>query len=356
MIISYHFNPPNLREGVGNSAQNIINEIKADWKILYLPTSLKKLFYYTNLSSLWFAFQMFKLKPKIVVVHTLESSSDPIIARFFLKPFGVTYKILTIAHGTNKGVYKEYKKEIQKGNVSFSFSFFLNTQLSIFRSYFCKYSDKIFSVSHLVQEEVKKYYNKDSVLLYNGIPESFFLSSKPRQRKKLETILFFGNSYWIKGLIYLIKANNSLNPPKKLLVAGINKSQKEKILSLIKPLKTQFIGNISPEEKHKLYEKADIFCMPSIYESFGIVYLEALVYSLPCIASKETGAEDILKNGKNGYLVEKRNIEQLADKIKEAEKNIFQLSKNATLEKKFLWKNSLFPLKKEIETQKKKFI
>ena len=66
--------------------------------------------------------------------------------------------------------------------------------------------------------------------------------------------------------------------------------------------------------------------MPSVYESFGIVYLEALSYGLPVIASKRTGAVDFIKNGVNGYLVEKRDVKGIAEAIEKVEKNYFNLT------------------------------
>lgn len=57
--------------------------------------------------------------------------------------------------------------------------------------------------------------------------------------------------------------------------------------------------------------------MPTYYhnECFPLVLLEAMQQGVPCIASNEGGISDIIDNGKTGFIVEKKNAGQLADKI-----------------------------------------
>ncbi len=81
-----------------------------------------------------------------------------------------------------------------------------------------------------------------------------------------------------------------------------------------------FKKNISDEELESEYKNADLFLMPSLSvndttEGFGLVYLEAAAFGLPCIGSRDTGSEDAILDGQNGYLVEQNDDETIAEKI-----------------------------------------
>jgi len=60
---------------------------------------------------------------------------------------------------------------------------------------------------------------------------------------------------------------------------------------------------------------SDIFVLPSLSESFGIVNIEAMASGLPIIATKVGGIPEIIKDGENGFLVEPKNPEQIAERI-----------------------------------------
>lgn len=59
----------------------------------------------------------------------------------------------------------------------------------------------------------------------------------------------------------------------------------------------------------------DIFVLPSLWEGFGIVLLEAMALGKPVVGTEVGGIPEIIDNGLNGFLVEPRNPQQLAEKI-----------------------------------------
>jgi len=63
-------------------------------------------------------------------------------------------------------------------------------------------------------------------------------------------------------------------------------------------------GAVSDEQLRALFERADVLVVPSTYEGFGMVYLEAMEYGVVPIASAVGGAGEIVTDGVDGYLVE----------------------------------------------------
>jgi glycosyltransferase involved in cell wall biosynthesis len=83
----------------------------------------------------------------------------------------------------------------------------------------------------------------------------------------------------------------------------------------------QFAGRLSDVELDAAYRDADAFVLPSehdgsTFEGFGLVYLEALAYGVPTIGSLESGADDIIRDGENGFLVPPGDTTALVDAIR----------------------------------------
>jgi glycosyltransferase involved in cell wall biosynthesis len=73
--------------------------------------------------------------------------------------------------------------------------------------------------------------------------------------------------------------------------------------------KVFFEGAKRPEETMHYMSAADIYCMPSWYEAFGIVYLEAMMHGKPVIAVQGQGISEVIEHGKTGLLVPPKDVE-----------------------------------------------
>lgn len=82
-----------------------------------------------------------------------------------------------------------------------------------------------------------------------------------------------------------------------------------------------FTGHVSDATLNQLYERVAIFCMPSMAEGFGLVYLEAMKHRLPCIASPADAASEIVQHNVTGLLVIQSELDALAQAIAELLKN-----------------------------------
>lgn len=77
----------------------------------------------------------------------------------------------------------------------------------------------------------------------------------------------------------------------------------------------QFLGAKDQSLLPFYYAAADIVVMPSHYESFGLVALEAMAMGTPVIASKVGGLAHLVQDGKTGYLVERGNSQEIAARM-----------------------------------------
>ncbi|WP_379128281.1 glycosyltransferase family 4 protein [Paenibacillus sp. sgz500958] len=125
------------------------------------------------------------------------------------------------------------------------------------------------------------------------------------------TVLFVGRLIPRKGVPLLIRAVHTLRGqlPVRLIIAGRGKPdyvRRLKKLSRQLRVPSTFLGNVSHEEIHQLYQAADCFVCPSQrHESFGLVNVEAMASGLPVIASNNGGIREIIVSGINGYLVDR---------------------------------------------------
>lgn len=329
-VIFYHLGNFSGDEGTGSVALNIAKRLSG-FEIVYLsPQKLRKFLFYSFLSPIWFAAKAAREKPEIVFAVTPEAAFDAVVAR---KILGFKYKILVLFHGTPRGYLEAYYSELNKGVCQRNLNFELNLRIADFRSGFAKWAYISTCVSRQVIAEAKEYYGIDATQIPNGH------EGRGRQKKSSDNgkILFVGNVYWGKGLYYLIKANNLLEKPRIIVAVGVGKDQVEQLKQLVDCSMVEFRGIISRKDLNKVYSECSVFAMPSIYEGFGLVYLEALAHGLPVIGSYGTGAEDIIKHRSNGVLVKKGDVEGLKNAILFLEKNKGRIRKNCFVEEKFLW-------------------
>ena len=187
----------------------------------------------------------------------------------------------------------------------------------------CKKLDKLVLVSDSLRSFYKKEMKKKSYkckCVY--IPN--MLDSIPKITSKLDNknLISVGRLSREKGytdLIEVFKLIHKERPDWHLDIVG-DGPEKNKIVDMIYLNKlTDSItvhGYLKRKEIDKLLNKSSIYLMTSYTESFGIVLIEAMSHGLPCVAfSSAEGANDLIINNENGYLVEDRDFEKMKDTI-----------------------------------------
>lgn len=158
--------------------------------------------------------------------------------------------------------------------------------------------------------------------------KSVFFNREREIPKNRPLVLSFGRLIEWKGFQHLIDAMDLIqtDPLPYLLIGGrgpLRKQLENQVHKKGLQDRIKFLGQIPYENIHYYYNAIDIFVLPSIIdregntEGLGVVLLEALACGTPCVASNVGGITDIIKDGKNGFLVKPGNPEALAERITE---------------------------------------
>lgn len=165
-------------------------------------------------------------------------------------------------------------------------------------------------------------------LIPNGVDEKHFINSKETYKEKTgvkeDFILYLGKLHKTKGLDFLLQAFNRVLQDGyniKLIAAGKSIGSYESYLKMMASElgisnNVIFAGPITESKKISLLCKAKFFVLPSIFEPFGIVLLEAMAHRKPVIATKHGGPPDFVKDGYNGFLINYGDVNDLASKMK----------------------------------------
>jgi glycosyltransferase involved in cell wall biosynthesis len=101
-----------------------------------------------------------------------------------------------------------------------------------------------------------------------------------------------GNDFLRKGTHYLIEAFRLIKEPNARL--KIRGSVPRDYARRIQDPRIEVIGPVTKSRLDSLYRWANVFCLPSIDEGFGLATLEALAYGLPLVVTDNVGSADVL--------------------------------------------------------------
>ena len=145
---------------------------------------------------------------------------------------------------------------------------------------------------------------------------------KIHMQEDVRTILYVGRIERLKGLDMLLKALSQIQHKDTFLyvIGGTNNTEevnrlKKICIDLNLNEKVHFIGSISRAQLKYYYNSADLYVLPSYYESFGLSVLEAAACGKPTIASKVGGLPSIIRDNETGFLLEQRSLGSLIKKI-----------------------------------------
>ena len=126
-------------------------------------------------------------------------------------------------------------------------------------------------------------------------------------------LLFVGHEFSRKGLAYVIEAMRALDDPSVwLLVVGSD--NRKPYISMAGSLANRIVFAGERRDMERIYPAADVFVLPTAYETFSLVCMEAMACGIPVLATRVGGIEEYLKDGVNGYGIS-RNGHDIAKKL-----------------------------------------
>jgi len=165
-------------------------------------------------------------------------------------------------------------------------------------------------------------YSRDTSIFKIDPDKRMRIRNETRKRLGFNDEMIFLTSAQLigrKGVDLLIRAYSRLSSRKRapaLLIMGSG-SEEESLKKLAVDLKApgiQFLGFVQPREIPRIFFAADVFVLASLHDGWGVVLNEAAAAGLPIIATNMVGAaRHIVKQDKNGFIVEANNIDSLSE-------------------------------------------
>jgi len=181
--------------------------------------------------------------------------------------------------------------------------------------------DRIVTISRCTLEDIVSMgFDRQKVsIIHPGVNKCAF-QREVSNSKDIVDILFVGHCSYEKGLLHLVEAFSLLDRSNlQLHIVGSTDYQPDFFKDLKafiekKGMEKDIIihRRVSDEELSSIYSTADIFVLPSLWEGFGIVYLEAMCAKLPIIATNVSAIPEVVIDGENGILVPPEDSPALA--------------------------------------------
>lgn len=260
-----------------------------------------------------------------ILAHSLFSNGY--LAMSLSQKYDISYSI--IVTNTDMNLYFSKMPHLRNKGIAI----LINANKIIFSS--VAYRDQL--IKKYVPEKYKDLVYDKSISIPFGIDNFWIKNRMIRKPKVFENnikLLYVGKINHNKNLSLTLKAC------KQLIAKGTNiqytvvgdvsdSSGNEVLKALLSEKFVKHIPSVSFEELIEFYRNNDIFVMPSIAESFGLVYAEALTQGMPIIYTKGQGFDKQFEDNIVGVPVKSDSVDDLIQAINYIVKNYNELANNA---------------------------
>jgi len=205
--------------------------------------------------------------------------------------------------------------------------------------------DILLAQSNTVRERIKKYYQRDAVVVYPPVNVGRRGSRKIQAKKKY--YVFHSRLVTQKGVELVVKTCARFNLPLVVIGEGYLKNKLKKIAGN----SINFLGEVSDRKLGLVYGKAIALIYSAIDEDFGIVPVEAMGFGVPVIAYRSGGVKETVIEGKTGLFFNKFTIGSLYRAIKRFKKLTIdpkECSKQAEKFDKEKFKKNIIQITREV--------
>jgi len=189
-----------------------------------------------------------------------------------------------------------------------------------------KRPDAFIAISHEVQKRIKKYYDRESKVIY---PPLSFRQGQASGRVG-GYFLVVSRLVRYKRIDIAIEACNRLELPLQIIGTG----DEERSLRKIAGPTIQFIGKVNDTELAEYYQNCKALLFPGL-EDFGLTVIEAQAHGKPVIAYRDGGQLETIVDGRSGILFSPQTADALVDAIKFFQKSAFDPKDSFLQAKKF---------------------
>ena len=318
------------RSGLGNYSRNLLRALSLYYPdnqyLLYTASKNSSLFNLTDqnfiikepsgflnkrLKSYWRSFSLTKQvkRDELNLFHGLSHELPYNIHKSGIKTVVTIHDLIFLRF---PGLYKTFDRRIY---------------LKKFK-YACKIADLIIAVSKQTSNDIQEFFGVDKSLIeviYQGCNPVFSKEFDDSEKEGIRIKYGFPESYILyvgsieerKNLLSLIKAINIGKIKLPLVIIGGKTKYFKRIKKFIDQNKIEeiyFLETILNEDLPAIYQLAEVFIYPSVFEGFGIPIIEALYSKTPVITSKNGCFPEA--GGPSSVYVDPNNIEEMAEAIK----------------------------------------
>ena len=255
-------------------------------KIFMLPINTIKIFFYL------------KNKKESIFIINKSLYIEPIFILKKLNLLKEKQKFIYLVHGGNSDFDVHYKKNLLTKHRN-------KMIFSSFHEIVCLHKDTINNSQDIEGNRIK----------YIPNPLSFEIEE---DLKKEKIILFVGRITKEKGVDILIKSWEKIYKKYndwKLVIVGDGKDKKEFICLSKNIAKNQISFLPATNNVEIFYKRASILVLPSLFEGFGMVIVEAMSKGVCVISSNTVGGKKLISNNENGILFPIGDVESLSSSI-----------------------------------------
>jgi glycosyltransferase involved in cell wall biosynthesis len=267
------------------------------------------------------------------VIHAHSLFSNGYIAMKLKQHFGVPY--IVAVRNTDVNFFFSKMFHLRKLGI--------NIMKEAEQIIFLSPSYRDHTIEKYVPNALKEQITNKVSIIPNGI-DNFWFKNIGSPKHKYETtnlkLLQVGDIDNNKNIKTTLKAINILiNKGYIVNFSVVGKVKNHKIYKKIKNIDyVNYLGYKSKEELINIYKSNDIFVLPSIYETFGLVYAEAMCQGLPIVYSRTQGFDRQFEDGEVGFAVDCFNADEIAGRIICIINNYQEISKRCIMySKKFDW-------------------
>jgi len=213
-------------------------------------------------------------------------------------------------------------------------------------------ADKVIAVSHLTKKMIIKHYNvapEKIEVVHNAVKRQDVQHKYhlPERLKHEKRVLFLGRVTFQKGPDYFIEAANLVLEREKnvrFFMAGSG----DMLPSIIRRASQLKIGNrfhfcgfLNGPQVDQMFALSDLYVMPSVSEPFGITPLEAMLYDVPVLLSKQSGVSEVLNHALKADFWDTRDMANKICAVLRYPCLVKELVKNCREELKLIrWENA----------------